>query len=257
MGALGYLAASASFQLSEKHGIKYLLLGVLNIGITVLTGSRMATAMALFVCGFTFFYGFRRRPLSNAFITIYGVLVGGAFLVTFGDVILKRAAVGGLTGRDLIWWAVEQQLALHPIFGVGLGHQYLLIPASVTQRTATIAAHSEYLRMAVEFGYPGAVIFFIAVAALLLIVWRSRWVQRDPRFLVMSCSFFIYCITDNSLGGPEGFLILTLASFSCGPRTASIPSASHDRPVGLRDPGQISKLLFLPKSASQRRMLTS
>jgi O-antigen ligase len=110
---------------------------------------------------------------------------------------------------------LQRQLDLHPWFGVGLGNQQLLMPADLKgQGVGTIAGHNEYLRLAVELGYPGAIIFFLLTLSICFMVWNSAWVRRDPMFLVCILAFYLYTLTDNSFSVPQIYFILTVASFT-------------------------------------------
>jgi O-antigen ligase len=91
-------------------------------------------------------------------------------------------------------------------------------------RVITIASHNEYLRVAVELGYPGAVLFFLLTLGIFLVVWNSAWVKRDPMFLVCAVAFYIFGLTDNTFSVPQAFFIMTAASFA-GRRPSGLNAA--------------------------------
>jgi O-antigen ligase len=106
----------------------------------------------------------------------------------------------------------------------------------LSEKTITVAAHDEYLRIAVELGYPGAFLFFALTVAIFLTVWNSTWVRRDPIFLVCVVAFYVYCLTDNAISAATDVLILTAASFACQRRSPTTPSVTSVHPKQQRLP---------------------
>lgn len=175
----------------------------------------MALAMGFLVCGIAYLRSFRRFPLLKIFVPIWFIVLGGVLLLTFGEDNLRHLGSTSLSNRDLIWAALSRHLHAHPWFGVGLGNQQLLVPASLTGTVKTFAGHNEYLRIAVELGYPGAILFFALTLGIFLLIWNSAWVRRDPMFLVCAVAFYIYGLTDNTFSVPQAYFILAAASFAC------------------------------------------
>jgi O-antigen ligase len=219
-----FTAAFASIELADRQHLGYAALALINVIILVLTGGRMSLALTLVVCGLDFLRSFRRFPLMKFFAPVYFFLSTAFYMAFFGKNLLIRLQSHSLMGRDLLWAALGRALAAHPWFGVGLGNQQRLIPASLTEKTGTIAAHDEYLRIAVELGYPGAFLFFALTVGIFLMVWNSTWVRRDPIFLVCVVAFYVYCLTDNAISSPTDVLILAAASFACQRRPLLVAS---------------------------------
>ena len=91
-----------------------------------------------------------------------------------------------------------------------------------------MAGHNEYLRIAVELGYPGAILFLLLNATLFFLVWKSAWVRKDPIFLVCVVTFYIYALTDNAFLTSQISFFLTVASFaSHGDSAAPVQDRSH------------------------------
>jgi hypothetical protein len=226
LAAAAFTASFAALELAERRHLGYVALLFLDLVILVLAGGRMALAAAVLICGIDYLRSFRRFPLTKIFVPIWVILCGGALLLAFGEDNLKHLGSTTLSNRDLIWAAMDRHLRAHPWFGVGLGNEQLLVPESLIGKTSTFATHNEYLRIAVELGYPGAVIFYLLTLGIFLAVWNSAWVRRDPMFLVCAAGFYMYGLTDNTLSVPQAFLIMTAASFACergapaGPRAA-------------------------------------
>ena len=230
LGAAGFVGCFAALQLAEKRHFGYVVLFLCDAGITVLTGARMAIALAVMLCGAVYLLNFKRFPLVKFFAPAYLLGASAVFLVFFGEGTIRRFQSGSFKGRDLLWSTLTTQLDAHPWFGVGLGNQLLLIPMRLTQKTGTIAGHDEYLRIAVELGYVGAAAVFILALVIFYKVWNTPWVRRDPTFAAAAASFLIYCLSDNAFGVPEIFLILTAASFANRGRSVE-PAALPERPM--------------------------
>ena len=219
-----YLAAAcftgtfAALELAERRHLAYVSLLLIDVVLLVLAGGRMALAMAVLICGFDYLRSFRRTPLLKIFVPVWLLTCGGIALAMFGEDNLRHLQSTSLSNRDLIWAALVRHLHAHPWFGVGLGNQQLLISASLTGKVSTFASHNEFLRIAVELGYPGAALFFAITLGIFFLVWNSAWVRRDRIFLVCVLAFYLYGLFDNTFSVPQIYFILTAASFACRPR---------------------------------------
>jgi hypothetical protein len=220
LAAACFTGTFAALELAERRHIGYGALLLVDVVILILAGGRMALAMAMLICGVGYLRSFQRVPLLKIFIPIWFIVCAGILSALFGEENLRHFTSTSLSHRDLIWAALQRHLNAHPWFGVGLGNQQLLVPASLTGITSTIASHNEYLRIAVELGYPGAILFFALAFAICFLVWNSAWVRRDPMFIVCAIAFFIYGLTDNTFSAPAEYFILTAASFACQGRSA-------------------------------------
>ncbi len=230
LAAMCFTGTYAALELAERRHLGYTALLAVNTVILVLAGGRMALAMGFLVCGIAYLRSFRRMPLLKIFIPIWFIGLGGILLVYFGEDTLRHLSSTSLSNRDLIWAALNRHLHAHPWFGVGLGNQQLLVPASLTGKTGTFAGHNEYLRITVELGYPGAVLFFALTLGIFLLVWNSAWVRRDPMFLVCAVAFYIYGITDNTFSVPQAYFILAAASFACQRPAVAARHAADEPP---------------------------
>lgn len=218
LSAAAFTGTYAALVLADRRHLGYAFLFIADTIILLLAGGRMALGAAILVCGVAYLRGFKRIPLLKFFAPIWVIVVGGILLVAFAGDNLRHLQSTSLSNRDLIWAPIIRQLHAHPWFGVGLGNQQLLV--HVVGVITTFASHNEYLRLAVELGYPGALVFFALTLGILLSVWNSTWVGRDPMFLVCAVAFFIYGITDNTFSVPQAYFILTVGSFAGRPRTA-------------------------------------
>lgn len=215
LAGAAFVGTVAALEVAERRHLGYVALFALDVIVLALAGGRMAFGAAVLVCGIAYLRNFRQIPLLKFFVPIWLLSIAAmAFLLSGGDM-LRHLTSTSLSKRELIWAALQRQLDAHPWFGVGLGNQQLLMPADLKgQGVGTIAGHNEYLRVAVELGYPGAIMFFLLTLGICFMVWNSAWVRRDPIFLVTVAAFYLYTVTDNTFGAPQIYFILAVASFA-------------------------------------------
>lgn len=225
LAAASFTGTFAALELAERRHLGYAFLLLADLIILLLAGGRMALGAAVFVCGICYLRSFKRVPLLKLFLPIWALVVGGILLATFAQDNLRHLQSTSLN-REIIWAPLIRQLHAHPWFGVGLGNQQLLL--HVAGAITTMAGHNEYLRLAVELGYPGAVLFFALTLGIVLLVWNSTWVGRDPTFLVCAAGFYIYSVTDNTFSMPQAYFILAAASFASRPRNLRSPVPPFD-----------------------------
>jgi O-antigen ligase len=106
-------------------------------------------------------------------------------------------------------------------------------------KTATFAAHNEYLRLTVETGYVGITIIMGLLLALFAYIFITRKNCQNPVYLTIVASFFVYSYTDNVISSNTSIFVLFMAcSMSIAPQyRKSIARASN-----------VNKNEFYPKS---------
>jgi O-antigen ligase len=225
LAAASFTGTFAALELAERRHMGYVALLFADLLILLLAGGRMAFGAAVFVCGIDYLRSFKRVPLLKIFVPIWTLVIGGVLLAAFAQDNLRHLQSTSLN-REIIWAPLIRQLHAHPWFGVGLGNQQLLL--HVVGAITTMAGHNEYLRLAVELGYPGAILFFALTLGIVLLVWNSTWVGRDPMFLVCAAGFYIYSTTDNTFSMPQSYFILAAASFAGRPKRLRSPVPAFD-----------------------------
>jgi len=154
-----YLAAASyastiGYAMLYRHtrAMRYLLLAVFCLFISVKTGSRMPTVCALACLGTIIFFA-----LQNALSRIIFIFSGITFLVvglfTFGQDIMVRFTSQTSSGRDVLWNSVLVWAERMPYTGIGFGHHSFVIPEYIQLITKTKATHNEYVRIFAELGY--------------------------------------------------------------------------------------------------------
>jgi O-antigen ligase len=217
LAGAAFTGTFAALELAEQWGLGYMGLFLLDIVVLVFAGGRTALALAVFVCAIAYLRSFRRVPLLKFFVPIWLLSLAAVAFVVLpqrGNAIQHLMSTS-LSNRDLIWAVLRRHLDAHPWFGVGLGNQQSLMYEGLKSRGAgTLAGHNEYLRIGVELGYPGAILFFLLTWTICFLVWKSVWVRKDPIFLVGVVTFYLYALTDNAFLAPQIFFFLTVASFA-------------------------------------------
>ena len=105
-----------------------------------------------------------------------------------------------LSERALIWSIFLDAIDVNVWFGrgIGAGPVVLIYESGV----GTVAAHNEYIRLLVDAGIFGLVVFIVG-----FVLWiRSdlRWMDRDEQVLMISfvVALALYSLTDNTLSAP-------------------------------------------------------
>lgn len=230
LGGAGVTGAVAASYLALEKRQSFLLLALADTGITMLTASRMPSALALGVTGAMLFIE-SRSVVFRVLMVLYGSVVVAALFYFMGDQLITRMSSNAMSGRDLIWNELSVYVERFPYFGVGLGHQMDLLSARISAKTHTVAAHNEYLRFTVEVGYVGASILCCAFVAMLVNLLRHPQLTKKWAFLMVCAAFFVYSATDNTFSVAQCFMAVVVAFVgSCGRREpASLPFRAGNR----------------------------
>jgi O-antigen ligase len=205
-------------------------LAALNVFIAVLTGGRMGMVaclvLALAYLGFARPAAARHGPLPTV---AFGVGAAAVFLLLSVRLVEsynveQLEEVFSLTGRGTIWLHYLDEFRVSPLFGRGLG-------AGLLGRNYYELPHNEYLRLLVEGGIVGAVLYGGAV-----VLWGRQVLARtaaDERAFVraMFIALAVYALTDNILTMPPGlvpfvYLALLLGEPRAAPALAEAPPAA-------------------------------
>jgi O-antigen ligase len=207
------LFASIYQYLTLRRGRDLLFAGV-NIVLVLATVARvsiamaavLATAVMLFVPQQSFRFSARVK------VSIAGVLLLVGALVAFLPQIQQRFESAGTSGRDVAWPYILQAIDKNPWFGRGIGAGVVFLDTVDDPWVNVSSAHNEYLRLTLDSGIVGLLVF---VAAM---VWwvRSelRFMRREERvlFLTFMLMFPVASIVDNMLTSPATLLFFfTLA----------------------------------------------
>lgn len=235
----GWLAflAFAGFAIALHEAIQrrqrgMAILAAVNVVLAVLTGGRMGI-VACFVLALCYLGLARpaaaqggRRAAAALGLGTAAVLLLGSFTLVEGYHVDDLGQVFSLSGRDSIWLHYLGEFRASPLFGRGLG-------AGLLGRNYYDLPHNEYLRLLVEGGIAGLVVYGAAV-----VLWaRQLLAQVDPdeRAFVRAllAALAVYALSDNILTMPPGlvpfvYLALVLGepcARAADPEPASDPAA--------------------------------
>lgn len=200
----------ASLQLALANRPLFFGVAAANFLILLLTGGRAALATTVVVCGLSFYL----KPRVSMKLKTVGTMVGFGFGVLMLIVMWERLATrfesSGANGRDIMWPFLESLAAQYPWTGVGFGHQYFTVPREVFILVGSQAAHNDYVRIMLELGYVGSVIFYVLLIFAVFWTWLSPHVNRNPIVLITFAGFLFLSRTDNALATPAYFPLIIL-----------------------------------------------
>jgi O-antigen ligase len=201
----GWLAclAFAGFAIALHEAVRRRHLGFAclaagNVLIAVLTGGRMGIGACLVLA--VAYLGFalpaqrrigRRGAIAMGIGGALGLFLLSASLVQ-GYYADRLGDVFSLSGRDTIWAGYFQQFLDSPLFGRGLG-------AGALGASYFDLPHNDYLRLLVEGGVVGLVIYGGAV-----LLWGRRVIalvapKERPFVRALFLALAVYALTDNVL----------------------------------------------------------
>lgn len=184
-------------------------LAALNFAFLIFSGTRGPSAAAIIFAAFAILFVSRHdlKASTRMLIIIGGVSVLSALLILYWPSLETRFTGGADTtgvntsGRAdfwIVWWRAFLE---EPIFGHGLGAGAILIDVEANP-LLPIAAHNEYLRLLVDGGVVGLLIFLGGF--ILLFVNECRYLNHSERMMILGLmvSFALYTFTDNTLTSP-------------------------------------------------------
>jgi O-antigen ligase len=191
----------------------YYVLAGINLMIILLTGTRMPTLMAAVLSVAVLLFAPQRsfRMSSRITVVIAGLVLMSAFFYVFWPQIEPRIfgrTAAGSAGRDVIWSIYMDAISKNPWFGRGIGSGVVLLPSIDDYRVAfTNAAHNEYLRILMDGGYVGLIMFMSAMAWWVRSECRHMLKEEQVLFIAFWATFLLYSFTGNSLSSPPTLVV--------------------------------------------------
>jgi O-antigen ligase len=242
-GWLAFLAfagfAIALHEALQRRHRGMALLAAVNLALVWLTGGRMGIA----ACGvFALAYRAGTRPAAARSRRVASAALGLGALALLVLVLLdsdrleQLRHVFSLTGRDTIWLHYLRQVQERPLFGHGLG-------AGLLGASYYDLPHNEYLRLLVEGGIAGLLLYGGAV-----VLWGRRVLARvdagERAFLrALFAALAVYALTDNILTMTPGlvpfvYLALMLGEpYAARPHPAAAPACVRPGTARSATPG--------------------
>jgi O-antigen ligase len=199
--------------LIQKEYYKYNLLIAIAVGnlvILILSGCRAAT-LGLLVGFIAVFISMRKANiLGNSKI----LNLGGYFLVvlvlilsfypqTIGDILRTETA-----SRTVLWDRSFELSQLSPYWGVGFGGSDLVYNRDIiylkSMKIFYSGSHSSYMRLLVDLGYIGVIMFIVPLIYLINASWKKIPFMKDKKLGCCLLGFTIASLVD---AGFESWLL--------------------------------------------------
>lgn len=195
-------------QITRKYS--YYLFTISAFIIIYFTVARVPLVIAFCIATMIFFYSSPFLNVRVKSICIFGGVTVIPFVIfLLSSKYLTRVESSGSSGRDIIWdhLIYEYERYFH-LWGAGFGHQYRIIPESISNITSTVAAHNEYIRIMVELGFLGSIFFWVLFSLFFVFTYlRSRSIYRFE-MIVTFALFMFFSFFDNTITSPAIFCFL-------------------------------------------------
>lgn len=191
----------------EWRRLRYLGLSTVNLIILILAGGRASLAVALIVslCLVAFS---RVINVRDKLMLLTGGLLALPFFAAIAlPFALRRLATSTDNGRNEMAAYLQTLVDQYPWTGIGFGHQFWQTPRDVVIRVGSAAAHNDYLRLTVEIGVIGMILFFLMMS---LAVMRGATRTGVLNWTVIAAwgGFLLNARSDNALATPAYFPLL-------------------------------------------------
>ncbi|MEM1138559.1 MAG: O-antigen ligase family protein [Pseudomonadota bacterium] len=192
----------------------YYVIGALVLIILFFTGTRTPTALVVLMSGMAIlFTGSGDLNVRSKFgLSVIGIMFVSILLALYWPNLEARmfnnefeGGIFNTSGRQAIWPIFQEAIAVNPLFGRGLGTGAIIL--LLDQRTEVASAHNEYLRLLVDVGVVGLIVYVVGLVACTLrerkYYDRSQWTM----FIAVLLALAAYSYTDNTLTSPPTLVL--------------------------------------------------
>lgn len=212
LSGLAMCGAFASMLMLLEKRPKFLWLLLINCVILAAAGGRMPLLVFILTCAGVYLTS-PNVTLSKKVLGIYaGLLAGGVLFALFADNLLARFESSGANGRDIMWPYLIALGNVHFWTGIGFGHQFFATPREISIIVGSAASHNDYLRLFVEVGFPGVIIFYSALTYVVFHIWVRRFKCKQHNVIVCYAGILMLMLTDNVLSDVAFFPLLIFGS---------------------------------------------
>jgi len=187
----------------------FYVIAAANLLILILTGTRTPSVCAIMLAGISIFFSSGRdlRGSSKFVVTILGLSFLAAILAYYWPDLQARMAENSseagnginTSGRAGMWAYLLAIWDVNQVFGRGLGTGAIALLDAVNEPNFARAAHNEYIRLLVDGGVVGLIIYIVGLAALLI--------QEGVFIIALFLSFAVYSFTDNTISSPPSIIL--------------------------------------------------
>ncbi|MBB3464872.1 O-antigen ligase family protein [Rhizobium sp. BK377] len=211
--ALGMCGVFAAVQLVLSGRKAYAILVIVDLLVLLAAGGRATLAVCVVVTGASVLIQRGIAITTKLSLIVLGSVGGLAVMAIFWKSFATRLAQSGDNGRFIMWDYLRTVIAEFPYTGIGFGHQFFITPHEVEILTGSAAAHNDYIRLSVELGTPGMIIFYVLLTAAVL---KASFRGRRPNVVAILAyaGFLFLSNSDNALSSPLEFPLIFLALLS-------------------------------------------
>jgi O-antigen ligase len=208
--ALGMCGVFAAVQMMLNAKKSYGVLVILNLMILLAAGGRATLAVALVLSVISVLIHRGMQISTKLAMMALGLVAGIGVLGVFWSNLATRFSESGDSGRSVMWDYLKIVIAQYPDTGIGFGHQFFNTPREVEITVGSASAHNDYLRLSVELGTTGMIVFY---TILTLAVLRSAFRNGRQNYMVILAfaGFLFLSNSDNALASPLEFPLIFLA----------------------------------------------
>ena len=192
----GFAVALHESTTGPKGRTWLLALAGTNLALAILSGTRMSIlASAVLLLAYALASAqFRERLRRSPAALFVGLCLSGAALAVYAPAL--HARVYADLGRSDLWARFYDEFWRSPIFGRGIGSEYIALnPLELLYA----APHNEYVHLLVIGGIFGFVISTVAIVAWYLSLVRSALPHDRDFLLAVAPAIAVYAMTDNIL----------------------------------------------------------
>lgn len=210
LSGLSCVGAAASLKLYFGGSKMHIFIFIINVLFLLLSGGRMAMAVFVLVSFAILFFSnkiaFKTKVVYIYFFAFLAVLMVWLFF----DMLYVRFAGSGDSGRELMWDYTIGLARKYSDTGIGFGHQFYSVSDDLVATFSSAAAHNDYLRIYLELGLVGSILFFFIFSVACFFSWRARGMSSIAIGASILCGAFMFMLTDNFLSSVAYFPLLFL-----------------------------------------------
>lgn len=206
----------------------------INFVILILAGGRMPALVTILTCAGAYLTSHNitasEKILGIGAGTLVSTILIAVIVAISSDTLLTRIGSSGMNGREIMWPYLMDLGNNNYWTGIGFGHQYFATPRSIAILIGSSASHNDYLRLFVELGFPGVLLFYGVLTYTIFYIWIKRYGRRQYNILICYAGILMLMAIDNTIASVSHFFLLVFGS---------LPVVELKRTYTARAPGPV------------------
>ena len=166
----------------------------------ILTGSgtgRTILILSLFLLGSFIFYFSKSHHSRHKFRAVFTIIVILIILLGLQNNLVQFLRSSNSNINYFTCWSGTIKLfSGFPLWGTGFGSYKYIYLLYDTEGSGWIThTHNDYLETFVEGGISGGVLFLLPIAWVLVSIFRTWWVRRNPRVKTIGLGALVACFS--------------------------------------------------------------